>query len=80
MSSSSYGVSYTPTTASAHWSAPALAALKAHGFRYIRLTWVDYANVVRYRVLPLKYFERVLASARPGASIPALAHLWWQEC
>jgi hypothetical protein len=67
MPPSSYGVSYVPTSTS-RWTAPALKAIKTHGFRYIRLTWVDYANVVRYRVMPLKYFEQLLSSARPGAS------------
>lgn len=36
---------------------------------YIRIYWVDFANVRRCRVVPITYFKQVLASNRPGVNI-----------
>lgn len=67
--SNTYGATYTPSAVAQHgtWAAPELWKLKERGFRFVRLVWVDYAGVTRYRVLPISYFDRVLASPRPGA-------------
>jgi len=35
---------------------------------YIRLQWVDLVNNIRYRVIPLSYFEKLLSSPRPGVT------------
>lgn len=36
---------------------------------YVRIYWVDLANVRRCRVVPIKYFKQLLASNRPGVNI-----------
>ncbi|KAF8984405.1 hypothetical protein BDQ17DRAFT_1315939 [Cyathus striatus] len=36
---------------------------------YVRIQWVDLTNVVRYRVLPVKYFKQLLGGTRPGIGI-----------
>ncbi|PFH47991.1 hypothetical protein AMATHDRAFT_150829 [Amanita thiersii Skay4041] len=36
---------------------------------YIRLQWVDFANVVKFRVLSLSYFEKLLQEPYPGVVI-----------
>ncbi|KAJ7306252.1 hypothetical protein DFH08DRAFT_824700 [Mycena albidolilacea] len=39
------------------------------GIRFIRFQFVDLTNNVRYRVIPIAYFEKMLASPRPSISI-----------
>ncbi|KAI6098631.1 hypothetical protein EV401DRAFT_995316 [Pisolithus croceorrhizus] len=46
-----------------------LGALPELGVSFIRVTWVDLTNTVRYRVLPLSYFYRLLQSAQPGLTV-----------
>ncbi|KDQ20092.1 hypothetical protein BOTBODRAFT_125649 [Botryobasidium botryosum FD-172 SS1] len=46
-----------------------LATLKESGVRFVRLTWVDFGNCVRYKILPLKHFEKLVASARGGFTV-----------
>ncbi|KAI6150105.1 hypothetical protein EDD17DRAFT_1195073 [Pisolithus thermaeus] len=46
-----------------------LGALPELGVSFIRVTWVDLTNIVRYRVLPLSYFYRLLQSAQPGLTV-----------
>jgi hypothetical protein len=36
---------------------------------FIRFTWVDFSNTVRFRTLPVSYFKKLLASRRPGIGI-----------
>ncbi|KXN82730.1 Protein fluG, partial [Leucoagaricus sp. SymC.cos] len=36
---------------------------------YVRIYWVDLANVRRCRVVPIQYFKQLLASNRPGVNI-----------
>ena len=43
--------------------------LRAQGTEFIRIQWVDLINNIRYRVLPLEYFEKLLMSSRPGISL-----------
>ncbi|KAG6330159.1 hypothetical protein ID866_8931 [Astraeus odoratus] len=46
-----------------------LGALPELGVSFIRVQWVDFTNVVRYRVLPLSYFYGLLQSHRPGLTV-----------
>jgi len=43
--------------------------LKLQGIEFIRIQWVDLINNIRYRVVPLEYFEKLLTSSRPGVSV-----------
>lgn len=36
---------------------------------YVRLTWMDLTSIVRYRVIPVSYFLKMLQSPRPGAAV-----------
>jgi hypothetical protein len=47
--------------------------LRAKGIKYIRIQWVDLINNIRYRVLPLAYFEKLLKTSRPGTSLTKAA-------
>lgn len=40
---------------------------------FVRLTWVDFTGVVRFRVIPLAYFLKMLQSPRPGVAIAEAA-------
>lgn len=66
-----YGVAYTPATV--EQSAPIDlrddALLDSLGIKYMRITWVDYINNIRLRVVPRKYFNKLLDSSRPGVSL-----------
>ena len=67
MSSKPYGVQYKPRTPTgAKVSVKDLGNL---GIRYVQITWVDLINNIRYKVLPLSYFKRLLESDRPGIGI-----------
>jgi len=70
MSLKPYGVQYKPGTP----TGPKISVkdLEKLGIRYVRITWVDLINNIRYRVLPLNYFKRVLESDRPGISVPSV--------
>ena len=64
-----YGVKYSVDKT---FVAPDLFYLKKwHNVKYIQLTWLDFNNVARCRVLSYSYFERLLepASGRPGVSV-----------
>jgi len=37
---------------------------------YVRLTWVDYANNIRCRVLPQARYNSLIATSRPGIRVP----------
>lgn len=37
---------------------------------HIRFYWVEPTNIVRLRVLPISYFEKLLKSSRPGIGVP----------
>ncbi|KAF8799777.1 hypothetical protein BYT27DRAFT_7201038 [Phlegmacium glaucopus] len=43
--------------------------LERQGIEFIRIQWVDLINNIRYRVVPLSYFEKLLTSSRPGVSL-----------
>jgi hypothetical protein len=46
-----------------------IADLQGQGIQYIRLQWVDLINNIRYRVIPITYFSKILQSPRPSISI-----------
>ncbi|KJA26973.1 hypothetical protein HYPSUDRAFT_132498 [Hypholoma sublateritium FD-334 SS-4] len=48
-------------------------ALRADGIKHVRIQWVDLLNQVRYRVVPLAYFEKLLQTSRPGISLTKAA-------
>ena len=64
----SYGLQPTPSSIRAA-QAPTLSELENGGVRYIRLTWVDLSNTIRYRVIPIEHFFALTKSPRPGISI-----------
>ena len=45
-----------------------ICTLPSLGISFIRVQWVDLTNTVRYRVLPLSYFYKLLQS-RPGVNV-----------
>ncbi|PSR77454.1 hypothetical protein PHLCEN_2v7885 [Hermanssonia centrifuga] len=70
MADHKYGVVYTPSTVAAKTLTPSNdALLDEFGINFIRITWVDWINNVRYRVVPRPYFSKLLHSARPGISL-----------
>lgn len=49
---------------------PAIALLQARGIAYVRVQWVDLTSQIRYRVLPIAYFAKLLqSSGRPAVSL-----------
>lgn len=46
-----------------------ISSLKTLGIRFIRFQFVDLTNNVRYRVIPITYFEKMLGSPRPSMTI-----------
>jgi glutamine synthetase len=69
--SAEYGVKYTPSTVqkTTPLANVSIDDLKSMGIEYIRLQWVDLINNIRYRVIPLSYFAKILESPRPSISI-----------
>lgn len=68
-----FGVIYTPDTVDNRSIASNLALLSNPAIKYVRLQWLDYTNTLRFRVLPVSYFRRLLSSARPGTGIAKCA-------
>lgn len=71
------GIVYTPASVG-----PAVGQQKASvsesmldqlGVRYIRVTWVDLTNTIRFHVLTRSYFRKLLLSSRQGFSTVAAA-------
>ena len=69
MSLKPYGVQYRPRTPTG--AKVLVKDLGNLGIRSVRITWIDLINNIRYRVLPLSYFKRLLESDRPGISVPS---------
>ncbi|KAJ7142135.1 hypothetical protein C8R43DRAFT_892199 [Mycena crocata] len=65
---SSHAVPYSPSTLDKKMPTD-INTLKALGIRFIRFQFVDLTNNVRYRVIPITYFEKILATPRPSISI-----------
>jgi hypothetical protein len=55
-----------PTTLGQH---DVLDKLEGKDIRYIRLQWLDYTNIIRYRVIPAATFFKLLSTPRPGIAI-----------
>ncbi|KIM42454.1 hypothetical protein M413DRAFT_444874 [Hebeloma cylindrosporum] len=47
--------------------------LRDKGIKCVRIQWVDLVNNIRYRVVPLPYFEKLLKTSRPGMSLTKAA-------
>lgn len=70
MTDHAYGVVYSPSNFGGHGpTALTDEYLDGLGVKFIRITWVDWINNVRYRVVPRAYFRKLLESARPGVSL-----------
>lgn len=68
----SYGLQPTPSSIRAS-QAPTLSELEHGGVHYIRFTWVDLSNTIRYRVIPIQHFLALTKSPRPGIAIARTA-------
>lgn len=64
----SYAISYSPSGVP---SDPGLTIEQLHALniRFIRFQFADPTNQVRYRVLPISHFEKILDNPRPGITI-----------
>ena len=65
------GVRYEPTDLPGEGKQEGISIenLKENGIKYVRIQWVDLINNIRYRVVPLPYFEKLLKTSRPGVSL-----------
>ena len=71
---SDIAVNYTPDQASAQrYTTVSDLRLEEQGIKYVRVQYVDYGNVVRFRVLPVAYFKRICKNPRPGLNFTSLA-------
>jgi hypothetical protein len=66
-----FGLQYQPATAKlpTFGQGQVLDKLQQYEINYIRFQWVDYTNVTRYRIIPLRAFLELMSSPRPGISI-----------
>jgi hypothetical protein len=63
-----HAVSYSPSTTAP--APPTLPSLQSSGVHSIRIQWLDLTSKLRYRVLPITYFAKLLtATTRPSISI-----------
>lgn len=71
---SDIAVNYTPDQVPAQrYRSVSDLRLEEQGIKYVRVQYVDYGNVVRFRVLPVAYFKRICKNARPGLNVSPLA-------
>jgi glutamine synthetase len=50
--------------------APTLSIDDLRGnYKYVRIQWVDLINNIRFRVIPMPYFLKLLMTSRPGTSL-----------
>jgi hypothetical protein len=66
-----FGVIYTPSNVASNNRLVGLtpSELASQGVRFIRVQWLDLTNKLRYRVVPISYYEKLLESKRPGVSM-----------
>lgn len=66
-----FGVIYTPLPAPKEDSISLshLTILSNPDVKFVRLQWLDYINTLRFRLIPLPYFRRLLESERPGTGV-----------
>ena len=50
-----------------------LDELKRQKVEYVRVMWLDLANHTKSRIVPLEYFEKLLGTSRPGATVAKAA-------
>ncbi|KAJ7056566.1 hypothetical protein C8F01DRAFT_1154143 [Mycena amicta] len=59
----SHGVVHTPSSVQ-------LPKWDIHGdIAFVRIYWLDFANIRRVRIIPIDYFRKLLESKRPGVNI-----------
>lgn len=77
MAEHAYGVVYNPSNVDSYTGKPTTRLtedfLDRQGVTFVRITWVDWTNTVRYRVVPRPYFRKLLESSRPGVSLTTTA-------
>ena len=64
----SYGVVYTASSVTSETKSPQLSPklLEELGIQWVRVYWLDYANVLRFQFLSRSYFSHLLSNPRPG--------------
>jgi glutamine synthetase len=68
MSNSPQYAPYSPQSIKPHTTT--IESLASHyNIHSVRITWVDLVNAIGFRVVPLKSFQRLLASSRPGITV-----------
>jgi len=70
MSTTDFGVEYTPSTVDAGTLSDAPCTLEGQGVKFVRIHWVDLCNQLSCHILPLSYFNKVLKSSRSGVALP----------
>ncbi|TFK65119.1 glutamine synthetase/guanido kinase [Pluteus cervinus] len=74
MATSSYAVQYVPSSQQSTPGTPHLEPLEVlNHVKFVRVQWVDLINNIRFRVLPIEYFKKVLKTSRPGISVAKVA-------
>lgn len=73
MSEHAYNVLYTPSNVGSS-GGKAVSSLSEEfldrlNVKFIRITWTDWINNIRYRVVPRAYFKLLVDSNRPGVSL-----------
>ncbi|KAH7882852.1 hypothetical protein F5I97DRAFT_1977292 [Phlebopus sp. FC_14] len=67
---SDIGIKYTlHNFSSGTISQPTRDSLTSLGVKFVRVQWVDLLNNVRFRVLPLSHFLKLLKTPRPGVAV-----------
>ncbi|KAH7921666.1 hypothetical protein BV22DRAFT_713188 [Leucogyrophana mollusca] len=61
------GVKYTP--AEVDLGTISVSELSSLSVKFIRIQWTDMCNSIRFRVIPLSHFKKLLATARPSVSM-----------
>lgn len=69
MSDHAYNVVYDASNFKASDTPLSEELLDKLNVKFIRITWTDWINNIRYRIVPREYFRRLLDSTRPGVSM-----------
>lgn len=62
-----HGVEYHPSTIKT--GTLSVDKLEQSGIGYIRFQWIDFTNIVRFRIMPVSYFKKLLEGNRPGIAV-----------
>lgn len=68
-----FGVIYALNSVDIPSLSTAQAVLSSPNVKYVRLQWLDYTNTLRFRLVPIAYFKKLLASERPGTGVATAA-------